>query len=71
MTTINMFKNHPNRSKIKFIVLPLIREVFFANGDIAMDHRKLIEKYGHGSELTHGIEFDFSALLNCEEPHIW
>ena len=36
-TTIHMFKNHPNKQNIKFIVLPILRELFLAKDDIAID----------------------------------
>ena len=45
MTTIHMFKNHPNKDKIRFIVLPLVREIMNASCDIPMNFNDLVEKY--------------------------
>jgi broad specificity phosphatase PhoE len=45
MTTIHMFKNHPNKDNIKFIVLPIAREVLHTTNDIAIDPRELIAKF--------------------------
>ena len=63
MTTIHMFKNHPNKANIKFVVIPLVREVLHTCCDIAMDVNELLEKYGNGKPAACGINFDFSALF--------
>ena len=44
-TTIHMFKNHPNKHNIKFIVLPLLRELMVAKDDIAVDVNSLIKEF--------------------------
>jgi S-ribosylhomocysteine lyase LuxS involved in autoinducer biosynthesis len=36
-TCIHLFKNHPNKQDIRFIVLPIIREVLETSNDIAHD----------------------------------
>jgi broad specificity phosphatase PhoE len=41
-TTIHMFKNHPNKDNIKFVILPIVREVLKKINDIAMDPKTLI-----------------------------
>ena len=64
MTTIHMFKNHPNRANIKFIVLPIVRESMHTSGDIAMDVNQLIQKFGHGKPASCGLNFDFSSLVS-------
>ena len=48
MTTINMFKNHPNKESIQFIVLPVVREVMKTMNDVAMDVNLLLEKFAPG-----------------------
>ena len=58
-----MFKNHPNRENIKFIVIPTVREVLHTCCDIAMDVHLLIEKYGHDKPAACGLNFDFSSLF--------
>jgi len=48
MTTIHMFKNHPDKDNIKFIVLPMVREVLHTTNDIAIDCDELMAKYADG-----------------------
>ena len=62
MTTVNMFQNHPNKDKIKFVVLPMLREVFYSVSDIAIDCEELMQKYGEGTKAAGGIVFDFSEF---------
>jgi hypothetical protein len=63
MTTIHMFKNHPNKEKIEFIVLPIVREILHTTNDIAMDIDFIMEKYGEGKEEACGLKFNFSRCL--------
>ena len=71
MTTIHMFKNHPNKSNIKFIVLPLVREILHTACDIASDPEKLLVDFGPRSKESHGVNFDFSALWSFAHPRLW
>lgn len=71
MTTIHMFKNHPNRANIKFIVLPIIREVLHTTNDIAMDCEDLMKKYADDQPGNCGIKFDFSRLYLYGIPQLW
>ena len=71
MTTVHMFKNHPNIDNIKFVVLPIAREVLHTTNDIAMNPEELIKKYGAGAPASHGLTFDFSAMLGYGEPQLW
>jgi hypothetical protein len=48
MTTIHMFKNHPNKENIQFIVLPIAREILHTTCDVAIDCDELMIKYGQG-----------------------
>jgi len=48
MTTVHMFKEHPNKEKIRFIVLPIVREILHTVCDLAIDCHDLMEKYGEG-----------------------
>ena len=70
-TTIHMFKDHPNKQSIKFIVLPIFREVLHTTCDIAIDCEDLIKKYGKWMPGNHGIEFDFSRLYLYGIPQLW
>jgi len=71
MTTIHMFKNHPNKANIKFVVLPIAREVLHTTNDIAMDCTEMIEKYGEGKPEACGLNFDFSRLFIYGIPQLW
>ena len=66
-----MFKNHPNKDKIRFIVLPIAREILSSTNDIAMHYSELIEMYGHGQDVTCGINFDFSNFNQFGKPELW
>jgi hypothetical protein len=46
-----LFKNHPNKSNIHFVVLPIIREVLETSNDIALDIDLIVEKYSSGKEI--------------------
>ena len=68
MTAIHMFKEHPNKGGIQFIVLPLVTEVIQYMSDTCIDCFELIEKFGEGKDITEGIKFDFSMLYNYKIP---
>jgi hypothetical protein len=61
-TTINMFKNHPNKDNIDFVILPLVTEAVGFMCDIPIDTYDLIDKFGHGKTHAQGFKFDFSRL---------
>ena len=67
-TAIHMFKNHKNLDKIKFLVVPILREIMYTANDIHVDPAKLIEKYAPGQEICQGLEFDFSMIKIGDEP---
>ena len=71
MTTINMFKNHPQKNELKFVVIPLVREVMKTMNDVAMDINVLVEKFKPGQEICAGIEFDFSACFVFGDAKLW
>ena len=62
-TTVGMFRDHPDKDSIKFIVLPIVREGLITSNDVAIDVFTLMEKYGPGQEAAGGLTFDFSRLL--------
>ena len=70
-TTIHMFKNHPNKSNIKFMVLPLLREIMIAKDDIAVDANSLIQEFSSSKYKSYGINFDFSQLEAHGKPELW
>ena len=71
MTTIHMFKNHPNKDNIKFIVLPIIREVLHTTCDIAIDCTEMMKKFADGQPGNCGIKFDFSHMFLYGIPELW
>ena len=71
MTTIHMFKNHPNKQNIKFVVVPIVREVLHTCCDIAMNFNELVDKFGPDKEAACGINFDFSACYDFGIPQLW
>lgn len=70
-TTINMFKNHPNKANIKFEVLPICREVLSTTNDLSMDVDKLMEKFKDGQAVNMGIRFDWSRIYAYGHPDLW
>lgn len=70
-TTIHMFKNHPNKDNMHFVVLPIVREVMHTTNDIAMDCFEMMEKFGEGKPAACGIKFDFSRLFLYGIPSLW
>ena len=57
-----MFKNHPNKSTIKFIIVPILREVVHTYCDIPICAEALMRKFAKDKEMCHGIDFDFSLF---------
>lgn len=43
MTTVAMFKNHPNKDKIKFVVWPTVTEALISSCDVGSDIIELEE----------------------------
>lgn len=70
-TVIHMFKSHPNKDNIKFVVLPIIREVLHTVCDIAMDSDDLMKKFADGEPGNFGIKFDFSRFSLYGVPQLW
>lgn len=70
-TCIHLFKNHPNKKNVRFIVLPVVREVLETSNDIAQDIDHIVEKYSAGKEICHGLHFDFSMNLLHGQPKLW
>jgi len=71
MTTIHMFKNHPNKANIKFVVLPFMREVYSTTNDIAIDCFEMMEKFKEGSDMACGLNIDFSNMFMYGVPDLW
>lgn len=71
MTTIHMFKNHPNKDKIRFVVLPIAREILHTTNDIAIDCDDLMTKFADGTDAACGLKFDWSRLFLYGIPQLW
>lgn len=71
MTTVHLFKNHPNRENIKFVVLPLVRGVLRCSHGVAMESEKLMQKFAPDSPDACGIKFDFSQMFAYGVPELW
>ena len=71
MTAIHLFKNHPNKDNIKFVVLPSVTEVLKNNNDIAIDCHQLMKKFATGQAVNEGIKFDFTKFFMYENPSLW
>lgn len=69
-TAVLMFKNHPNKENLVFIVLPLIHEYYHASSDTPSDYREIVKRFSDPQE-TCGVKFDFSILLANANPHLW
>lgn len=70
-TCIHLFKNHPNKKDIRFVVLPIIREVLETANDIALDFEHIVEKYSPDKEICQGLHFDFSMNMLHGQPQLW
>jgi hypothetical protein len=71
MTTVHMFKNHPNKANIKFVVLPIVREVLHTTCDVAIDCEELMVKFGENTPAACGLNFDFSRMFLYGIPQLW
>jgi hypothetical protein len=63
MTAANMFKNHPNKAKIKFLVVPFAKECMHLCNDLIGPIKTVYDIYSK-PENCFGLNFDFS-LMNC------
>lgn len=71
MTTVHMFKKHPNKANIKFVVLPIVREGLHTTCDVAVDVDEMMTKFGEGSPDACGLSFDFSRMFLYGIPQLW
>jgi hypothetical protein len=66
-----MFKNHPRKNEIKFVVQPILREVMNTCNDIPRSVAEITTTYSKGAAICEGIVFDFSLLFNFGIPDLW
>jgi len=70
-TAIHMFKKHPNLANIRFIVLPIIREVLETSNDIMPNIETSAKKYSPGEAICEGLNFNFALIYLFGIPRLW
>eukprot|EP00347_Sterkiella_histriomuscorum_P012250 403369316 len=70
-TAIHMFKKHPNKQNIQFIVLPIVREVLETSNDIQPDVEEIVRKYAPGEAICEGLNFNFAMIYLYGIPQLW
>jgi hypothetical protein len=55
-----MFKDHPNRSTITFVVLPIVHELLHTSNDMSADIEVILKKYAPKQPICEGLVFDFT-----------
>ena len=63
MTTVQMFKKHPNREKIDFKVLPNAKENTHVSNDMCKALNETFQEFSDPAK-NYGMHFDFS-LMHC------
>ena len=62
-TTVELFAEHPRLEEIKFVVLPLAREILSNINDICVDYKATIVEFGQQ------LNFDFTLV--DEAAYTW
>lgn len=70
-TTIHLFKTHPNKKNIRFVVCPIVREVLETSNDISKDVKEVMAMYDPSQEICEGLNFDFSMMFLYGQPDLW
>lgn len=70
MTTVELFKDHPNKDKIKFVIYPLAKESAHLCNDFMKGPFKeqIYDRFSDPAKCE-GINFDFTLMLGtfgCE-----
>jgi len=67
-TSYYLFETHPNRTNIRFIVLPLVRECLDTSNDIPNGTTTtLLEEFSN----KNGVAYDFSLIKSLKVPELW
>jgi hypothetical protein len=66
-TCIHLYRNHPNKNNIKFIILPIIK----TSNVIGDDMHSIMKEYGPGTQMAQGINFDFSLMYVYGRLDMW
>lgn len=67
-TCIGMFKHHPKVKEMRFIVVPLVREILHTVCDVPSCVYELQRNFAKGEDICEGIEFDFGHLKHAGDP---
>ena len=70
-TTVECFKDHPNKKEIKFVVVSIAKECLYLNNDMMAGpfKERIYDVYSDPTRPeTGGLNFDFSLMLGfgCE-----
>lgn len=69
-TTTILFENHPNKDKIKFIVLPNAKEAMHLCNDLIGPLKRIKDIYGDPDKCG-GLHFDFSRCFAYGNEAVW
>ena len=70
MTTTHMFKTHPNKDKIKFVIVPIAKEGMHLCNDFSGPIAPVYEIFSDPSKC-HGLHFDFSMIHSYGTESVW
>ena len=70
MTAMNVFKTHPDRQKITFVVLPVAKEALNLCNDTIGPFTRIYEAF-KDPEKCEGIFFDFSLCHSYGRESTW
>lgn len=70
MTAMHMFKDHPKKADISFIVLPVVKECLHLCNDICGPYQRVYEAFSDPAKCE-GIRFDFSMCHVYGRESTW
>ena len=70
MTTVGMFKTHPKKDKIKFLIVPIAKEGMHLCNDISGPFSRVFDFFSKPENCS-GISFDFSLFHSYGTEATW
>lgn len=70
MTALHLFKEHPQKDKITFVVLPVVKECLHLCNDICGPYERIFEAFSDPAKCE-GIAFDFSMYHLYGRQSTW
>ena len=66
MTAVELFKDHPNKNNIRFVLVPVMKESAHLCNDFMRGPFKtqIYDKYSD-PEKVHGLKFDFQYMFGA------